>query len=246
MPSHKTVQLNDGVTVPLQGYGTHQPKGLADQAERIKMALEAGIRHIDCAERYHTEEGVGQALKELGFDKEKRDQIFVTTKCKHESIGEEISGDQAIQMIGLVFPVESDPRQALDASLKLLGLEYVDLYLIHNPSFVEEMGLAQGWQEMEQLQAEGKTRSIGVSNYRIADLEETLKTTKIIPAVNQVEIHPYVIDKAQPLIDYCHSKAFVSPPSTVSHRSRTSQEVLSTRLSKTSRSRLAPQRIKSC
>lgn len=80
MPSHKTVQLNDGVTVPLQGYGTHQPKGLADQAERIKMALEAGIRHIDCAERYHTEEGVGQALKELGFDKEKRDQIFVTTK----------------------------------------------------------------------------------------------------------------------------------------------------------------------
>jgi diketogulonate reductase-like aldo/keto reductase len=79
MPIRKTVRLIDGNDVPIQVYGTNKPE---DLTERIKMALEAGIRHFDCAERYHTEEAVGEGLKELGFDREKRDEIFVTTKCK--------------------------------------------------------------------------------------------------------------------------------------------------------------------
>ncbi|KAJ9125530.1 hypothetical protein QFC22_000491 [Naganishia vaughanmartiniae] len=86
------------------------------------------------------------------------------------------------------------------------GMEHVDLFLIHGFKYVQETGLGKAWKMMEDLRSEGKTRSIGVSNYRVSDLEETLGTTKAIPSVNQTEVHPYVYDKAKPIIEWCHNK----------------------------------------
>ncbi|GHJ85307.1 hypothetical protein NliqN6_1709 [Naganishia liquefaciens] len=173
----KTIQLNDGNIIPILGYGTAKKP---DVAAAITMAItEADMRHLDCAERYNNEVGIGKGLKKLDGD---RSELFVTSK------------------------LEREPRIALTDTLESLGLNYVDLYLIHNPNFVKHLGLGKAWQEMETLQAEGKARSIGVSNYRISDLEETLKTARVIPAVNQIEVQPYMIGAGLPLIEYCKAK----------------------------------------
>lgn len=141
------------------------------------MALKQGYYHWDAAEVYANEESVGRALKECGLPREK---IYLTTKCG-----------------------SADPRKALEKSLKLLGTSYVDLYLIHSPHFVKDLGLGKSWEIMEALQKEGLAKSIGVSNYRVEDLKEVMKTAKVTPAANQVEFHPYVYEKAAPLLAYC-------------------------------------------
>ncbi|GHJ85377.1 hypothetical protein NliqN6_1779 [Naganishia liquefaciens] len=175
------VKLNDGLQVPVLGYGTGTALYQKEAKDSVKMAYsEAHMHHIDCAEMYANEESVGQAIKELGV---KRDDVFLTTKCG-----------------------SADPRKSLEKSLKLLGVDQVDLYLIHSPELVKETGLGKSWQIMEELQKEGKTKSIGVSNYRVSDLEEVLKVAKVVPSVNQIEVHPYVYSKAQSLLDFCHSK----------------------------------------
>ncbi|KAJ9107816.1 hypothetical protein QFC19_002722 [Naganishia cerealis] len=181
MSGLSTVKLNDGVQVPVLGYGTGTALYQKEAKDSVKMAYsEAKMHHIDCAEFYANEESVGLALKELGV---KREDVFITTKCGSD-----------------------DPRKSLEKSLKLLGVDQVDLYLIHTPLLFKDTGLGKAWQTMEELQKEGKTKSIGVSNYRISDLEETLKVAKVTPSANQIEVHPYVLDKAQSLIDFCQSK----------------------------------------
>jgi len=146
----------------------------------VLAALEAGYRHIDTAALYGNEESVGAAIRMSGIP---RKNIFVTTKLWNSDHG--------------------NPGRALDTSLRKLKLDYVDLYLIHYP--VRER--RQSWRALEALQAEGKARSIGVSNFTIRHLTELLAETKTVPAVNQVEFHPYLYQ--QDLLDFCAGEGIV-------------------------------------
>jgi 2,5-diketo-D-gluconate reductase A len=162
-----TIRLNNGVEIPQFGFGVFQvpPK---DTAETVRAAFDAGYRHIDTAQMYGNEEGVGKALAESGLS---RDEVFLTTKVNNDGHG----FDPAIRR--------------LDESLKRLGTDFVDLYLIHWPRpganrYVET------WRGFEKALAEGKTRAIGVSNFTVAHLERLAAETETVPAVNQVELHP--------------------------------------------------------
>lgn len=154
------VKLNDGVEVPIIGYGLGTANYGKDAKDGIVLAYKNGYSHWDGAEMYKNEGSEAAALKEIGVP---RESIFITSK------------------VG-----SADPRASLENSLKLLNTDYVDLYLIHSPELVQKTGLGEAWKVMEQLKAEGKARSIGVSNYRIKDLEETLAVAKVVPSANQV------------------------------------------------------------
>jgi diketogulonate reductase-like aldo/keto reductase len=146
----------------------------------VLAALEAGYRLIDTAAMYGNEESVGAAIRKSGIP---RENIFVTTKLWNSDHG--------------------NPERALDTSLRKLKLDYVDLYLIHYP--VRER--RQSWRAMEALRTEGKARSIGVSNFTIKHLMELLAQTKTVPAVNQVEFHPYLYQRD--LLDFCAGKGII-------------------------------------
>jgi 2,5-diketo-D-gluconate reductase A len=162
-----TVRLNDGHEIPQLGYGVFQVP--PEDAERVTtLALEAGYRHIDTAAAYNNEEGVGRAIRASGLP---RGEVYITTKLWNDNQGRATA-----------------PR-VLDASLRRLGLDYVDLYLIHWPS--PRQGLyVETWQAFEELRDAGRTRSIGVSNFTIEHLDRLARETSTTPAVNQVELHP--------------------------------------------------------
>ncbi|MDH3442503.1 MAG: aldo/keto reductase [Deltaproteobacteria bacterium] len=175
-----TATLNDGKAIPQLGLGVWQIRaGVACEAA-VLAALEAGYRHIDTAAMYGNEESVGAAIRSSGI---RRDKIFVTTKLWNSDHG--------------------NPERALDTSLRKLKFDYVDLYLIHYP--VRER--RQSWRALEAIRVEGKARSIGVSNFTIRHLTELLAETDTIPAVNQVEFHPYLYQRD--LLDYCRAKGIV-------------------------------------
>lgn len=160
-----TVTFNNGVRIPQLGFGVFQvPPG---ETQRIvEDALEAGYRHLDTAAAYRNEAGVGAALAASGLP---RGDVFVTTKLRN--------GEQGMA------------QEAFQNSLDALGLDYVDLYLIHWP--VPSRGLfTQAWKVMEKLYAEGFTRAIGVSNFLPEHLDTLLPVADVVPAVNQIEIHP--------------------------------------------------------
>lgn len=160
--------LNDGTSIPQLGIGVYQvPPGEITVAT-VRAGLEAGYRHIDTARWYSNEREVGKAVRESGIP---REQVYVTTKLANPDHG-----------------FESTIRAA-EQSLKLTGLEYIDLYLIHWPVPGKRR---DSWRAMEKLHREGKLRSIGVSNYMIHHLEELLSECEIVPAVNQVELHPFL------------------------------------------------------
>ncbi|AXB47607.1 aldo/keto reductase [Amycolatopsis albispora] len=164
-----TVTLNNGVTMPQLGYGVFQVPD-AETATAVTSALEAGYRSIDTATVYGNERGVGQALADSGI---KREDLFVTTKLWNSDQGY----DAALR--------------AFDASAERLGLDYLDLYLIHWPT--PERGLyAESWRALEKLHADGRIRAIGVSNFQPSHLDELARTGSVVPAVNQVEVHPYL------------------------------------------------------
>ncbi|CAF1320612.1 unnamed protein product [Didymodactylos carnosus] len=154
--------------------------------DSIKAALQMGYRHLDAAEVYGTEKDVGEAIKQyLTESKEQRSSLFVTTK---------------------VFVGLGNVQKAADDSLKRLQLDYVDLYLVHAPfSLKEKFGvtLKEVWQHMEQLLQSGKVKNIGVSNFRLQDVEELLSFAKVKPCVNQIEFHPYVNAQSKELLEYC-------------------------------------------
>ena len=160
-----TLTLNNGVQIPQLGFGVFQVPE-ADTQRIVEDALEAGYRHIDTAAAYRNENGVGAAITASGIP---REEIFITTKLRN--------GDQ-----GLVYEAFQNSRNALD-------LDYVDLYLIHWP--VPSRGLFTGaWKAMEELYGDGLIRAIGVSNFLEPHLDTLRASSGIIPAVNQIEIHP--------------------------------------------------------
>ncbi|MFT0848308.1 aldo/keto reductase [Actinomycetaceae bacterium L2_0104] len=150
--------------MPILGFGVFKIPN-EDTEAAVLSALEAGYRSIDTAAIYHNEEGVGRALAKAGIP---RDELFITTKL-------------------WVQPNAENTRKAFEASLKRLGLDYVDLYLIHQP-FGDVFG---EWREMEKLYSEGLTKSIGVSNFYSGRLVDFIMHTDVTPAINQVETHPY-------------------------------------------------------
>jgi 2,5-diketo-D-gluconate reductase A len=158
-------RLTDGVEMPVLGFGVFQIP--ADQTEQaVIAALEAGYRSLDTARSYMNEEGVGRAIAASGIP---RDELFVTTKLWVEDQGEEKA------------------RRAFEASLDRLGLEYVDLYLIHQP-YGDHYG---SWRAMEELHRQGLARAIGVSNFYPDQLVDLIEFNETPPAINQVECHPF-------------------------------------------------------
>jgi diketogulonate reductase-like aldo/keto reductase len=173
------LQLSDGHLIPQLGLGVWQISA-GKTADVVLAALEAGYRHIDTASAYGNEESVGTAIRMSGIP---RESIFVTTKLWNSDHG--------------------NPERALDTSLRKLKMDYVDLYLIHFPVRQRR----QSWRALEALQRKGKTRSIGVSNFTIAHLRELLAESETVPAVNQVEFHPYLYQ--QDLLAFCQAKEIV-------------------------------------
>ncbi len=162
-----SIQLNDGHSIPQLGFGVFLVD--PDGAERIVSdALEVGYRHIDTAAAYGNEKGVGRAIEKSGIP---RDELFTTTKLWNS--------DQGTQSV----------VDAMELSLEKLGLEYVDLYLIHWPRPDLDWYL-DSWLTFEQLKADDKTRSIGVSNFHRAHLEKIIAGSSTVPAVDQLELHP--------------------------------------------------------
>jgi len=161
------IKLNNGVEIPQFGFGVFSIP--PDQTAIVVLdAFEAGYRHIDTAEMYRNEEGVGQAVARSGLS---RDEVFITTKLNNDGHGT----DSAIAR--------------LEESLRRLKLDYVDLYLIHWPlPYLDRY--VETWKGFERLLADGKTRSIGVSNFQIAHLDRLAKQTATVPSVNQIELHP--------------------------------------------------------
>ncbi len=173
-------KLNNGVEMPLLGLGVYQsPAGRITQ-DAVKFALKTGYRHIDTARIYNNEADVGKAVRESGVP---REEVFITTKLWNSDQGYESA------------------LQAFESSLRRLGLNYLDLYLIHFPV----PGVRnESWKAMEALLKQGKCKAVGVSNFTIPHLEELLKTTDTIPAVNQVEFSPFLYQRE--LLNYCHEK----------------------------------------
>ena len=166
--------------IPVLGLGVYQtPSGTTTQ-NAVRTALGFGYRHFDTARIYGNESDVGQAIRDSGIS---REEVFVTTKLWNSDQGY----DSAIR--------------ACEASLKRLGLDFLDLYLIHFPA----TGVRhESWRAMKKLLETGKCRAVGVSNYTIRHLEELLERSDLVPAINQVEFNPFLYQKQ--LLDYCNSK----------------------------------------
>lgn len=161
------VRLNDGSAIPQFGFGVFQiPSGETGTA--VRTALDAGYRHIDTAQMYGNEAEVGRAIAESGVA---REDVFVTTKLNNDRHGYDAA-------VG-----------ALDESLRTLGFDYVDLFLIHWPR-PQEGRYVETWTALEKLKADGKARSIGVSNFTVEHLDRLADRTGTVPAVNQIELHP--------------------------------------------------------
>jgi diketogulonate reductase-like aldo/keto reductase len=164
-----TTTLNNGVTMPQLGFGVFQIPD-DETTAAVTTALEAGYRSIDTAALYGNEAGVGAAIARSGIP---RDELFVTTKLWNTDQGYDST------------------LRAFDTSIGKLGLEQVDLYLIHWPTPARDL-YVETWRALEKLLADGRVRAIGVSNFQPAHLERLIAETDVVPALNQVELHPYL------------------------------------------------------
>jgi methylglyoxal/glyoxal reductase len=170
-------KLNNGIEIPYIGLGVYQSPPGETTRRAVRYALKIGYRHIDTAQLYGNETDVGRAVQESGI---RREEIFITTKVWNSYQGYDST------------------LQACEGSLRRLGLSYVDLYLIHWPV----QGLSDDtWKAMIKLSQQGKAHAIGVSNYSISQLRDLLHNSDIVPAVNQVEFHPFLYQ--QELLQYC-------------------------------------------
>ncbi len=174
---NSTAKLNNGIQIPRLGLGVYQIPPGNSTVKAVKYALEIGYKHFDTAMIYGNESDVGKALKESNV---KREDIFITTKVWNSDQGHDST------------------LKAFESSLRRLGLSYVDLYLIHWP--VQEK-IIETWKAMIKLLNSGKVKAIGVSNYSIEELKETINSSDIVPAINQVEYHPFLYQKD--LLRFC-------------------------------------------
>ena len=186
----KSYTLNNGVSIPVLGFGTWKAENGEVAYQAVLEALKAGYRHIDTAAIYKNEESVGRAIRDSSIP---RQEIFVTTKLWNTNHSYD------------------ETRQAFEESMEKLGLDYLDLYLIHwpNPKPLRENDEwktrnAEVWRAMEDLYKEGKIRAIGVSNFLPHHLDALLETVRVIPAVNQVRLAPGVYQEE--VVDYCKEK----------------------------------------
>src|SRR3954471_18023547 len=169
MTSIPSITLNDGHSIPQLGFGVFQIDP-DDTAVAVGTALEVGYRHIDTAEMYGNEQGVGEAVRASGLD---RDEVFITSKLANASHRPD------------------DARRAFEGTLSALGVDSVDLFLIHWPlPTLYDGDVVSTWKTLEEFRADGRARSIGVSNFQVAHLERLAETCDVVPAVNQVELHP--------------------------------------------------------
>ena len=162
-----SVELNNGVTIPQLGFGVFQVPD-EETTDAVRHALEAGYRALDTAAIYGNEQGVGRALADSDLA---REDVFVTTKLWNADQGYDAT------------------LRAFDASLERLGLDHVDLYLIHWPTPAHDL-YPESWRALAQLAADGRIRAAGVSNFQPAHLQRLLDTSDLVPAVNQIELHP--------------------------------------------------------
>jgi len=168
-PFSPTLRLADGRDIPQFGLGVYKVED-ALAAELVEGAIDAGYRHVDTAKLYFNEKGVGAGVRASGIP---REEIFVTTKVWNDDQGYD------------------ETLRAFDASLELLGMDYVDLYLIHWPAAARGK-YVDTWRALESLKADGRARSIGVSNFTEAHLEHLLESATEKPVINQVELHPFL------------------------------------------------------
>jgi len=181
MSTVPTLRLNNGVEMPQLGFGVFLVP--ADEVvEPVRAALDVGYRLIDTAKLYGNEEGVGRAIRDSGIP---REEIFVTTKVWNADHGYDAT------------------LRAFDDSQKRLGLDVVDLYLIHWPSPQRNL-YVETWRALERLYADGRVRAIGVSNFTVAHLQRLLDETSVVPAVNQVELHPGFAQEQIRAFDHRH------------------------------------------
>ena len=195
--SGKVFKLNNGTTIPAIGFGTGTAwfKYGQEQIDEklvsiVETAIEVGATHIDGAEVYNTDTEIGIALKKSGI---KRDQFYLTDKY--------FAGDGSYTKKS----IEANPYEALKANLKRFQLDHVDLYLIHAPFIKKEthgFTLEEAWGYLEKAVADGLTKSIGVSNFAVEDLEKILKVAKIQPAVNQIEYSAYLQDQTPGIVEF--------------------------------------------
>lgn len=178
-----TVLLHGDVGIPQLGFGVFKVQAGDEVEKAVAAALAAGYRHIDTAAIYRNEDGVGRAIAASGVE---RSDVFVTTKLWNSDQGYEA---------GLA---------AIDASLDKLGLEYVDLYLVHWP---KPERTVETWRAMETIRAEGRSRAIGVSNFLPEHLDQLLEHATVPPSINQIEFHPHL--QSPDLIGYCHDHGIV-------------------------------------
>jgi len=161
----KEFQLNTGASIPSVGFGTGTALHNQDATAFVKLAIDTGVTHLDGAQMYSNEDSLGKGIK---LSQKPRSELFVTTKVLNLAPGETI-------------------KQSLQASLTKLGLDYVDLFLIHDPTPASSAGkLAEWWAGMEEVYRDGLAKAIGVSNFRVEDLQVVLESGSIVPAVNQV------------------------------------------------------------
>ncbi|PCH37783.1 Aldo/keto reductase [Wolfiporia cocos MD-104 SS10] len=181
-----TIPLNDGTSIPWLGFGTGTVHYQKDASGTLTTALAHGIHHLDTAQVYGNEDSLAPAIAASGLP---RESLYITTKL-------------------LVLPPGKTVRDVLAESLRKMGVEYADLLLVHSPYAFGDR-LVQVWAETEDAKAAGLARSIGVSNFEVEHLQKIISTARVVPAVNQIEYHPYVFQANVATLEYMRAHGIV-------------------------------------
>jgi diketogulonate reductase-like aldo/keto reductase len=199
------MKLNTGAAIPALGFGTWALAEGEEAQLAVGEALSQGYRLIDTAKIYRNEHSVGKAVR---ASKIPREEIFVTTKLWNNDQGY----DSALE--------------AFDASLERLGFDYLDLYLIHWPG--SNRSNRESWRALSEIYERGDAKAVGVSNFSVEELEGLMSDSQLVPAVNQIEFHPFVYDEMTAIIEFCHqNKIIVEAYSPLSHARKLNHQAIS-------------------